>query len=104
MVRLAQQPADAYGGRHADLAVDALDREETVGRTGMKLSHMREQAAEADRSLRAHSDARVHLLKGPDALGSEDIHMLHEALHPDAAGYAHVVESIVAMTHYFAAR
>ncbi|MGI5149611.1 SGNH/GDSL hydrolase family protein [Plantactinospora sp. CA-294935] len=69
-------------------------REEQAGPTGMSLTEMRADIAEAVRLLREHGDEDVHLVDGLDVFGPAQEHLLPDGLHPSTDGYAHMATSI----------
>lgn len=70
------------------------DREQVVGKAGMTLRQIREHVEQATRTLAGHGDDHIHLLNGLEVLGREQQHLLVDALHPGADGYAHMAASI----------
>jgi lysophospholipase L1-like esterase len=48
---------------------------------------MREEVRTAADALQAHGDQHVHYVDGLSVFGADYIHLLPDALHPDAEGY-----------------
>jgi hypothetical protein len=61
-------------------------RETEPNAVGLTLPMMREAIAEVVAVL-SRDDDRLHLIDGSEILGHADAHLLHDQLHPDAAGY-----------------
>ena len=62
-------------------------REETPNVVGFHLKGMREEVQAAAEALQAHGDKQVHYVDGLSVFGAEYVHLLPDALHPDAEGY-----------------
>lgn len=85
--------------------ISCPSRDATAGDSGMTLTEIRAQVAEAVRLLRSHGDCAISVLHGPDVLRPDETHHLHDGVHPDADGYAlmasriaPVVESLLVST------
>ena len=62
-------------------------REETPNAVGFHLKGMREEVQAAAEALQAHGDTQVHYVDGLSIFGEDYVHLLPDALHPDAEGY-----------------
>ena len=62
-------------------------REETPNAVGFHLKKMREEVYAAAEALRAYGDRNVHYVDGLRVFGEDSVHLLPDALHPDAEGY-----------------
>lgn len=70
------------------------DRENLVGPTGMTLARLRSEV-EMAAMLLADTDNAIHLISGPEIFGPEQADLLHDGLHPSAAGYAHLAAALL---------
>ncbi len=62
-------------------------REETPNAVGFHLKGMREEIRAAVEALQSQGDMHVHYVDGLSVFGHEHVHLLPDALHPDAEGY-----------------
>ena len=62
-------------------------REETPNAVGFHLKGMREEVRTAAEALQAHGDKHVYYVNGLSVFGTDYVHLLPDALHPDAEGY-----------------
>lgn len=62
------------------------DREHAPNTVGLTLSEVRD-TVHAAVTLLQQQDPVLHLLDGRDVLGTDDVHLLHDGLHPDGDGY-----------------
>ncbi|SEF18117.1 GDSL-type esterase/lipase family protein [Jiangella alba] len=62
-------------------------RESTPNGAGLTLAGLRDDVHRVAADLRSRGDRRVHVLDGRSLLGPDDVHLLHDGLHPSADGY-----------------
>lgn len=62
-------------------------RETLPNAAGWTLPLMREEVAAAATALKAHGDAHVFYIHGPELFGTGDIALLPDGVHPNADGY-----------------
>ncbi|WP_051426299.1 GDSL-type esterase/lipase family protein [Jiangella gansuensis] len=70
------------------------DREAVAGPTGMTLAELRSYVEEAVALLAEHDDG-LHLIRGLEAFGPDQAHLLHDGLHPGPDGYVQLARSIL---------
>ena len=79
--------------KHPDIPIVLMSpicsppREEKPNAVGFHLQRMREEVHAATEALQAHGDKRVHYVDGLSVFGEDYVHLLPDALHPDAEGY-----------------
>ncbi|WP_154795997.1 GDSL-type esterase/lipase family protein [Occultella kanbiaonis] len=84
---------------HPDAAIAVLTpilsppREETPNVAGLTLEAVRAAVRAAVTELQAE-DANLHLFEGPTVIGTEDVHLLPDDLHPDGEGYRLMADRI----------
>ena len=62
-------------------------REENPNAVGLHLKGMRAEVQAATEALQTHGDKHVHYVDGLSVFGADYVHLLPDALHPDADGY-----------------
>jgi len=79
--------------KHPDIPIALMSpicsppREEKPNAVGFHLQRMREEVQAAAEALQAHGDTQVHYVDGLSVFGADYVHLLPDALHPDAEGY-----------------
>ena len=79
--------------KHPDIPIVLMSpicsppREEKPNAVGFHLQRMREEVQAATEALQAHGDTQVHYVDGLTVFGPDFVHLLPDALHPDAEGY-----------------
>ncbi len=79
--------------KHPDIPIVLMSpicsppREEKPNAVGFHLQRMREEVQAAAEALQAHGDTHVHYVDGLSVFGADSVHLLPDALHPDAEGY-----------------
>ena len=79
--------------KHPDIPIVLMSpicsppREEKPNAVGFHLQRMREEVQAAAEALQAHGDKHVHYVNGLRVFGDDYVHLLPDALHPDAEGY-----------------
>ncbi|CAM3540423.1 GDSL-type esterase/lipase family protein [Occultella aeris] len=68
-------------------------RERTPNAVGLTLESMRVAIGEVVATL-ARTDPNLHLLEGPTIIGTGDVHLLPDDLHPDGEGYRLMAERL----------
>lgn len=71
------------------------DREHAPSASGLTLSEIRDTVHAAVAVLQ-RDDPDLHLVDGLDVLGPDDVHLLHDRLHPDGDGYHLMGERLAA--------
>lgn len=69
-------------------------REDTPNGAGLTLVEIRALLSEVVNDLQDLGDDRIHLLDGLTVMGSDDVDLLHDGLHPGATGYVRMAERI----------
>jgi lysophospholipase L1-like esterase len=79
--------------KHPDIPIVLMSpicsppREEKPNAVGFHLKGMREEVQAAAEALQAHGDKHVHYVDGLSVFSDDYVHLLPDALHPDAEGY-----------------
>jgi lysophospholipase L1-like esterase len=71
-------------------------RETTPNQVGLTLQDIRQQLGETAQVLR-QCDTNLYYIDGQTLLGHDNRQYLHDGLHPDAAGYAHLAKRFSAV-------
>ena len=71
-------------------------REENPNAVGFHLKKMREEVQAAAEALQTHGDRNVHYVDGLSVFGADYVHLLPDALHPDAEGYRVMGKNFIA--------
>ena len=71
-------------------------REETPNAVGFDLKRMREEVQAAAAALQSHGDSHIYYVDGLRVFGEDYVHLLPDALHPDAEGYRVMGKNFVA--------
>ena len=71
-------------------------REENPNAVGFHLKKMREEVQAAAEALKTHGDRNVHYVDGLSVFGADYVHLLPDALHPDAEGYRVMGKNFIA--------
>jgi GDSL-like Lipase/Acylhydrolase family len=88
-------PAETHPGPTPlgpDLRVRTIERPAALARGALSLSRIRELTRLHVEQRRKEGDLNLHLVDGLTLLGADDVSLLPDLLHPDAAGYARLAE------------